>query len=150
MKTYPKTITTDPIMGNHPYSLGQEEAQEGLPCCPEYYFQAPDSIVHYVLGFISIAGENDTTRQIMGLHDSPDIDKTLTEMKWEWRWQVRGEWRAWHPILEDQVKGHLMNHGRDADYLLFWMAEEPGRTISTSDGEFRFITLEEPADAIQA
>ena len=48
------------------YTFGEQDAREGLVCCPEMYFTHSDDKRDYAAGFASVAGETVTTRFFLG------------------------------------------------------------------------------------
>lgn len=103
-----KLIITDEIMGSSPFTFGEYDARTGEPCAPEMFFTSADCIVHYVLGFQSVAGESEITKDLLARFDSPDIHKEWTECQWEYRFNDSPD-RPWHPTYEDNIRKFLVS-----------------------------------------
>lgn len=97
-----KLIFTDPIFGFSPFDFGRHDASIEDDFEPENLYMSADCIVHYTLGYISIAGESEATAAILAKYDSPEIAKEWITCDWEFRWNDKPD-RTWHPCFEEYI-----------------------------------------------
>lgn len=103
-----KLIVTDEIMGSSPFNFGEFDARKEEPCEPEAFYSSNDCIVHYVLGYESIAGKSEATQALLQKYDSPEISKNWVDCEWEYRFNdFTSPERPWHPTFEQRIREYL-------------------------------------------
>lgn len=137
-----QTIVTDDLMGDAPFRFGVFDAEHKFPCLPEEFFSSPDCLVHYTLGYVSILGESDTTKDLLQKYDSPSIHKDYTIMEFQVRYKddLVG---YWHDIQEQVMRPQLASFFGDVDSLIKSMRENHSVEVSTPKAAFRFAQEEE-------
>jgi hypothetical protein len=127
-----QVIITDPIMGAEPYKFGQWAACKNEPCCPEEYFTSDDCIVHYTLGYVSIKGESEITKDLLARHDSPTINKTLAVLEWQIRYKDTKRANGWHWITEEEMRTKLLALHSDPEEIMNHMRKNTRLVITGS------------------
>jgi hypothetical protein len=138
-----RVIVTDEVLGYAPFNLGVFDAQRGYACTPEEYFSSDDCIVHFVLGYQSVAGENETTKQLLQKYDTPEIPKEYVDLEWEIRRRFIPQ-PIWVPASEKEVRDGLSVLPGDVDAMIN-VLRLTNSVISTPTSEYRYM-IEEPVN----
>lgn len=130
-----KAIYTDDFMETFPYQFGRWAAICKDPCNPERDYKAPDCIVHYVMGYVDVAGPSEVTEALLANYDGPEINKEYIDLDFQFRFKPSEFYhlQLWSPIEIRRARKMIARKVSNADEILEGLRANPDVTYEDSE-----------------